>query len=296
MDEARERLIDILLREELGGEQPPDLSAKIMSRAFPSRRRLLRPMLMAASVLLAVGLLSWWFWPRYPEPSATGHFEVVGGGPVQRGAVLRTKDKPATLVLGGYSHVDIRPASTLRINGEKYAENVALETGEVRCSVDSGIGAFGVRTAIGAVTVTGTEFSVKVSEEKGGDRQPEKWVAVKITGGAVRLGGDWGDGRLSAGEEQTYVAAKDKKPEARAGTFFGVVTAKGGDGWIEVKAAGDEKARRYLPAWVGGERPGLDRTMIQTISRTPVSSRVKLEWKFDERPRVIKLDVLDQDK
>src|SRR5262245_51504422 len=109
MDETRERLIDILLREELGGEHSPDLTHKIVSRAFPPRRRWLRPALLAASILLAVGLFSWWFWPRYPEPRATGSFEVVGGGRVQRGAVLRTKDKSATLEMGGYSRVDIKP-------------------------------------------------------------------------------------------------------------------------------------------------------------------------------------------
>jgi ferric-dicitrate binding protein FerR (iron transport regulator) len=284
MDEPRERLIDILLREQLGGEPPPDLTIKILARAFPSRRPWLRPALMAASVLLAVGILTWWFWPRYPEPRATGSFEVVGGGKIQRGALVRTKDKTAALELGGYSRVEMKPGSTVRIEGEKYAESVALETGEVNCGVDSGIGSFGVKTTMGKVTVRGTEFTVRVAEEK-------TVVIVRVTGGAVALGGEWGDARFSAGEEQLYVFGKDKKPEARSGTLFGTVTAKA-EGWIEVKAASDEKTRRYTPVWVGGERAGLDQTMIQTIARTPVGSRVKLEWKTEERPRVTKLEVV----
>lgn len=87
----------------------------------------------------------------------------------------------------------------------------------------------------------------------------------------------------------------DKKgEEVRKGTVTGVVTAKG-DGWIEVKADGEEKARKYVPHWRGGnpsEGGGFDKATVAKIKETPLHSRVQLEWVFDERPRVEKLEVL----
>jgi hypothetical protein len=99
-------------------------------------------------------------------------------------------------------------------------------------------------------------------------------------------------------------SAEDKKPEekkdgkkaeeGRKGTVTGVVTAKG-DNWIEVKADGEEKARRYVPHWKGGlpkdgGRP--DKDMVAKIKGTAVNSRVKLDWEFEERARVVKIEVL----
>jgi hypothetical protein len=82
--------------------------------------------------------------------------------------------------------------------------------------------------------------------------------------------------------------AEDKKDELRKGTVTGVVTAKG-DNWIEVKADGEEKARRYLPHWRSG---GLDKEMLARIKATPLNSRVQLDWEFDERARVVKVEIL----
>ena len=65
----------------------------------------------------------------------------------------------------------------------------------------------------------------------------------------------------------------------------GVVTAKG-DNWIEVKADGEEKARRYVPHWKGGlpkDGGGPDKDMVAKIKETAVNSRVRLEWEFEER-------------
>jgi hypothetical protein len=86
-------------------------------------------------------------------------------------------------------------------------------------------------------------------------------------------------------------AAQDKKDEERKGTVTGVVTAKGEDKapvWIEVKADGEEKARKYTVMYKGGKADD----MIAQIKKTPLNSRVRLEWEFQERPRVVKLEVL----
>lgn len=85
-----------------------------------------------------------------------------------------------------------------------------------------------------------------------------------------------------------------KSEEGRKGTVTGVVTAKG-DNWIEVKADGEEKARRYVPHWRGGnpaDGGGLDKKMLTQIREVPLKSRVRIEWIFQERPRVEKLEVL----
>jgi hypothetical protein len=95
------------------------------------------------------------------------------------------------------------------------------------------------------------------------------------------------------------VAAQDKKDdkkseEGRKGTVTGVVTAKGPN-WIEVKGDGEEKGRKYVPHWKGGlpaEGGGPDKDMVARIQATPLKSRVKIDWEFEERPRVVKIEIL----
>ena len=91
-----------------------------------------------------------------------------------------------------------------------------------------------------------------------------------------------------------YTAAQDKKDESRKGTVTGIVSAKGSN-WIEVTADGEEKGRRYVPHWKGGlpkDGGGPDKEMVAKIKETPLKSRVRIEWEFEERARVIKIEVL----
>lgn len=84
------------------------------------------------------------------------------------------------------------------------------------------------------------------------------------------------------------------KDEPRKGTVTGVVTAKG-DNFIEVKADGEEKGRKYIPHWVGGapaKGGGPDKAMVAEIKKTPLKARVRIEWEFEEHFRVLKIDVL----
>ena len=92
----------------------------------------------------------------------------------------------------------------------------------------------------------------------------------------------------------SLAAADDKKDEKRSGSVTGVVTAKD-KAWIEVKAAGEEKGRRYVPHWRGGapkDGGGPDKKLVEALGKIPVGSQVRLEWEFDERPRVVKLELL----
>ena len=89
-----------------------------------------------------------------------------------------------------------------------------------------------------------------------------------------------------------------KKDAEKKGTVTGVVTAKG-ENWIEVKADGEEKPRRYVPHWKGGAPSaggGPDKEMIAKLKDVPVKARVRLEWVFEERPRVEKIEVLKKEK
>lgn len=97
----------------------------------------------------------------------------------------------------------------------------------------------------------------------------------------------------------SLLAAEDKakdsdKPAKKSGTVVGAITAKG-DNWIDVKADGEEKGRRYFPHWRGGapkDGGGLDKDMLKTIKELKVGQRVRLEWEFQERPRVVKVEVI----
>jgi hypothetical protein len=90
---------------------------------------------------------------------------------------------------------------------------------------------------------------------------------------------------------------KKNEPEKK-GTVTGIVTAKA-ENWIEVKADGEEKARRYVPHWRGGAPAsggGPDKEMVAKLKDIPVKARVRLEWVFEERPRVEKIEMLRKGK
>jgi RNA polymerase sigma factor (sigma-70 family) len=82
----------------------------------------------------------------------------------------------------------------------------------------------------------------------------------------------------------------------RAGVIVGTLTAKGPN-WIEVKADGEEKARRYVPHWRGGlpkDGGGPDKAMVRIINGLTVGSRLRVGWEFEERARVVKVEVLEK--
>ena len=88
---------------------------------------------------------------------------------------------------------------------------------------------------------------------------------------------------------------KEKDPnEGKKGKVIGTLTAKD-DKSIEVKADGEEKARKYVPRWVGGapaKGGGLDKDVLTTIKELKVGSRVEVEWLFQERFRAIAIKLI----
>src|SRR5688572_2594667 len=77
-------------------------------------------------------------------------------------------------------------------------------------------------------------------------------------------------------------SAQEKKEE-KTGAVTGTVTARG-DNWIEIKADGEEKARKYYT--------GSDQAALKAVKGTETESRVKLDWRFNEVFRVVKIEVL----
>ena len=88
---------------------------------------------------------------------------------------------------------------------------------------------------------------------------------------------------------------KEKDPlEGKKGKVIGTLTDKGTN-FIEVKADGEEKGRKYVPHWVGGlpaKGGGPDKKVLKVISELKVGSRIEVEWEFEERLRVLTVKVL----
>jgi hypothetical protein len=77
---------------------------------------------------------------------------------------------------------------------------------------------------------------------------------------------------------------------------IGVLVAKD-KGSIDVKADGEEKARKYVPHWRGGapaQGGGPDKEMLQTFAKLKVGSRIEVKWEFEERLRAVAVKVLKE--
>jgi hypothetical protein len=200
MEPEEDRLIDVLLQRVLGGRTPPDLTEKVLARACRRRPSHLWWAASAAAVLL-VAFLFLVTRPRgrYPMPQ-------VDERTLARGARVSTQDGTAALTLGGYCHIQVEPASRLRIEGAERAEAIFLERGGVACEVDRRVGSFVVRTGTCTVSATGTRFAVRIFEatEAGGKTAERVFVSVRV--GAVLVVGPGAEKTLGAGQEWTWPA------------------------------------------------------------------------------------------
>jgi hypothetical protein len=87
---------------------------------------------------------------------------------------------------------------------------------------------------------------------------------------------------------------KEGAEETKSGKVIGVVTAKG-KGFIEVKAFGEEKARKYYPRWIGAtpvQGAGPEKKILALFEKLKVGDRIRLSWMFDERPRAVQIEIL----
>jgi hypothetical protein len=115
---------------------------------------------------------------------------------------------------------------------------------------------------------------------------------MPVLAGTVVIALSGASGQPAVGQDKQAA----KEPEKKSGTVIGVLTGKG-PSHIEVKADGEEKARRYVPQWRGGapgEGGGPDKKMVAAIRDLKIGSRVRVEWEFDERARVMRVEVLQR--
>lgn len=88
----------------------------------------------------------------------------------------------------------------------------------------------------------------------------------------------------------------EKKEVGKHGKVIGILVGIGKEKKsIEVKADGEEKARVYVPHWVGGapaQGGGPDKKMLEVFGKLKVGSRVEVKWEFEERLRAVEVKVL----
>ncbi|MBI5724246.1 MAG: FecR domain-containing protein [Planctomycetes bacterium] len=311
LTDNNDRLIHILLRQEVGCERPPDLSAKILNKAFPKYRMIFRWSIRAAAaavIVLSIGWLAYGILnlggpsSDYPDPVASGAVRIEDGSKVGRGATLVASGPDARIVLGGYCDISLGQGARLKIQGQQKAEEIFLLDGQVACKVDKKIGAFAVKTGVGMVEVTGTVFTVAI--DKTGPRDPDdQRIKVSVKEGSVRVSCDWGINLVTAGQEQFFsrrpaetVAVKpDVQARPEHNSLIGVITAKG-NSYIMVAPDGMKESMKFVPRWIGGQPKdggGPDRDMLKVFSTLGVGDKVQILWKQqDEQPRVLLIKVL----
>jgi hypothetical protein len=292
-DEAQDRLIDLLLLEEVGNRKPPDLRERVLAAA--GRRRPWRAVVpaaaaAAAAALVLVALAVWRATPPQAYPAAqVGPGVSVAGGRAVRGAELSTAGQGGEVVLGGYCRLRMGPGTLLRLEGGPKAESVHLLRGELLCDVDSSIGEFTVRTDRASASVHGTKFSVTVLEKQG-DEQMSGKMLVKVMVGAVLVATAAGTQMVTSGEERV---ASDAGVAPASGTMTGIVVEKGKDAIVIKDEAGTRE--RFVPQWVGGlpaSGGGYDKTMLAAIAERKVGDKVEITWVFNERKRITAIKLL----
>lgn len=105
---------------------------------------------------------------------------------------------------------------------------------------------------------------------------------------------------FAAVEAQEKNADKKEKDTVKKGKVIGILVGIGKQKKaIEVKADGEEKARIYIPHWVGGapdQGGGPDKKMLKVFSHLKVGSRVEVTWEFEEHFRAVDVKVLQAPK
>jgi len=117
ISDEEDRLIDMLLAEQLGGEETPDVTARVLARAHrprPPERRIIRlgAKVLAAAVVILAALVGYMAIPeRGPGivPGAGG-----AGGGLERGSVVVAGDDARQITLGGYCDVRLSAAPSAR--------------------------------------------------------------------------------------------------------------------------------------------------------------------------------------
>jgi len=217
---ADRMLLEIHLHKAFAGMAPA-----VLPTARRSNKTLLR-WLVAAVLLLAVGItaVAWWTRGPAPTPAPIAALELVAGEVRVDGVAVKqvpedrwfevAPDGPAVIRLADGSEAELLPASKalIRARGTGVRQSFDVERGGGKFKITPAAAQFRVSTAVANVTVLGTEFSVKLdvrgkSEGKRGKVKPILTVAV--TAGSVRVDAGAKSTVLAAGERKTFELKKD---------------------------------------------------------------------------------------
>jgi len=306
-DDDQDRLMDMLLREQLGGERPPQLAERIVKRANEERARAWRPRFTPAWVaaFVAAAMIAFVIVPRFfsspapevaqpqpkpvpvvakkdepPPPEEEEPEPEPPFAPKVAEKIIRTEKQERTVELGGFCRVTLAPFSVVENKAEgveSKEQRIVLKEGSVACEVDSKKGKFSIEHALGTIEVTGTNFRVESVKKEDRVRR----LTIHVKHGAVLFHSPNGEVALSEGQS--------------GGALVGVVVSRGRE-FVEVRAEGEEQAKKYKPQWIGEHGGGLDRRMLERIADLKQGMRVRMVWKFEEHDRVIGIERLPEEK
>ncbi|MCW8133557.1 MAG: FecR domain-containing protein [Planctomycetota bacterium] len=291
--DPRDRMVDMLLWETLGKQEPPNLVGPILRRADAQERsRKLRLVFGVVAAAAMVGLsISGFLWltrapapnvvkdqpkpeQKTPEEKTEAKPEIARTEPAPevktpdalewaRGNTVETGNEPKVATLGGYARVEAAPNTRLKVEGEEKAEQIYLEKGRVTCEVDKKTGSFAVRTPAGVVRVTGTKFSVRVPQaenEHHADAKPQQF-SVEVAEGAVEMRGEWGRESVHAG--------------GRGGVVNAIVLSRGEDG-VMARVEGEREPMRLMLPLNGDHK--INREQFQRILNLAPGAKIQAGW------------------
>jgi hypothetical protein len=283
-DDDQDRLIDMLLREELGGQRPPQMAERVLERAKCERWNIFKRIhpgwiaaLVAAALVAVIVLPRFFSTPEepkiaQPEPPKETPKEIPKAPEVAQ-KVHRTEKDEKTIVLGGFASVTLAPFTAIEdIKGDGDAQKIRLDQGTVWCEIEPNKGHFSVENPLGTVRVHGTKFKVTVNSEKHGEKTIHSRLNVDVSEGEVGfVMKEVDDLLLKAGE--------------KGGSIVGTVTQRE-PSWLEIRADGEEKPIKYSAPWVK-EFNGPDKHVMERIAKIQQGARVRMVWKLDEHERII---------
>lgn len=179
------RLEGLLARYRYDAARDPGLGGKPRLRQPILRRPSVRAVLLAAGVLLGLGL---WraFGPRGERPG----YEVSGGADVSRvevGEHLETGAASALLRVAGIGQVRIDPSSRLRVDGIAADEHrLFLERGSVHATIFARPREFQIGTPAGLSIDLGCEYELSV-DDAGRSTMTVTSGRVEFAGGGRRV-------------------------------------------------------------------------------------------------------------
>jgi ferric-dicitrate binding protein FerR (iron transport regulator) len=229
--EEHNRLIDVLLRELVGGEVPPDLTVRILAKASPRRRQLNRfaTAALATAAIIMIAALGRTIVHRYVMQEQVGRLHKVHGmirltrgsttvilgegAPLLAGQWIEAlSGSEAVLVLNDASRLRIEPRTFLQVEPTRHGDRVVVERGFVRVTATEQ--AQGRRLLIatpGAVTrVLGTTLGVRVSGQADGKRH----TYVRVKSGEVEM--EAGDAKVLLGPTQEGLVEDGSPPLRRS--------------------------------------------------------------------------------